>query len=379
MTCWFSATAITPELSILWQLSAGQSAWLTNAVQLGFVLGALISALINLPDIVRMSRLIGASAVIASVANAVLLLEPGFEGALLSRFVTGIALAGIYPPAMKLMATWFIRGRGLAMGALIGALTLGSSLPHLFREFSAGLDWQLVVIVSSMAAIIAAMIFGILVQEGPNGFERAHFEPRRALSAFREKPLLLANLGYFGHMWELYAMWAWILAFASAAPHIPFGSASFFAFIVMAAGAVGATLGGLLADRIGRCLTTAGMMVVSAACAVLIGFAFDGPLWFLGLVAVIWGISIVGDSAQFSAAITELADSRFVGTALTMQVSIGFALTVVTIWAMPLIADWIGGWQWAFLFLLPGPIVGAWAMLRLRTLPEAERLANGRR
>lgn len=382
MTCWFSATAIIPELIVEWQLSAGQAAWLTNSVQLGFVLGALASSLVNLPDIVRMTRLIAVSALIAAAANAVLLLEPGWQGALLARFVTGIALAGIYPPAMKLMATWFIRGRGLAIGILIGALTLGSSLPHLFREFSSGLDWRLVVVISSAATIIAALVFGLLVSEGPYAFGRARFEPRRALAAFREKPLFLANLGYFGHMWELYAMWAWILAFANAAAQggeIPFGSASLFAFTVMAAGAFGALLGGFLADRIGRCLTTAGMMIVSAASAIMIGFAFDGPSWFLGLVAIIWGISIVGDSAQFSTAITELADSRFVGTALTLQVSVGFALTVITIWAMPLVAEMIGGWQWAFLFLLPGPVVGIWAMMQLRKQPEAARMAGGRK
>ncbi|SIS62530.1 Predicted arabinose efflux permease, MFS family [Paracoccus saliphilus] len=381
MACWFSATAIIPELTRDWDLTQSQASWLTNAVQLGFVLGALASSLVNLPDLMPLPRLITVSACGAALANAVLLIEPGWTAALIARFVTGMALAGIYPPAMKLMATWFSRGRGLAMGVLIGALTLGSSMPHLFRAASEGLDWRMVVILSSLGAALSAAIFGFLVREGPHAFGRAVFDPRRALVIFRNRGVLLANLGYFGHMWELYAMWAWFLAFATAAERGgvgPFGSPSLFAFLVVASGAVGCVLGGLLSDRIGRCLTTAGMMAVSGACALLIGFAFDGPAWLLAFVAVIWGISIVGDSAQFSAAVTELADPRFVGTALTLQVSIGFALTVLTIWIMPHIAAALGGWRWAFLVLLPGPVVGAWAMLRLRGLPEARKLAGGK-
>lgn len=381
MTCWFSATAVVPELTREWALTPAQAGWLTNGVQIGFVLGALASSLVNLPDLMRMTRLIAISALVAASANAVLLFEPGWSAAVIARLVTGMALAGIYPPAMKLMATWFRRGRGLAMGVLIGALTLGSSMPHLFRAVVDGLDWRLVVTLASLGAALSAAIFGLLVREGPYAFGRAVFDPGRALTIFRDRGVLLANLGYFGHMWELYAMWAWFLTFATAAEQGgtgPFASPSLFAFLVVASGAIGCILGGLLSDRIGRCLTTAGMMAVSGSCALLIGFAFDGPEWLLALVAVIWGISIVGDSAQFSAAVTELADPRFIGTALTLQVSIGFALTVLTIWIMPHIAAALGGWRWAFLVLIPGPAVGAWAMLRLRGLPEADRLAGGR-
>lgn len=382
MTCWFSATAIIPELIRDWQLGPAQAGWLTNAVQIGFVLGALASSLVNLPDIVRMTRLITLAALLAAVANAALLLEPGFAGAVAARFVTGVALAGLYPPAMKLMATWFVRGRGLAMGFLIAGLTLGSSMPHLFRALGGGVDWRVVVIASTAATLTSAAIFGLLVREGPHGFGRATFDPGQALAVLRNRPVWLANIGYFGHMWELYAMWAWFLAFATAAGQggvTPFGSPSMFAFVVVGSGVAGCILGGVLSDRIGRCLTTAGMMAVSGTCAALIGFAFTGPGWLLALLAVVWGISIIGDSAQFSAAVTELADPRFIGTALTLQVSIGFALTVLAIWLMPHIAGLLGGWQWAFVALLPGPVVGAWAMLRLRGLAEAERLAGGRR
>ncbi len=383
LTTWFSATAIIPELTRDWALNPAQAAWLTNAVQLGFVVGAIASSLVNLPDILRLHHLIAAAALLAALANAVLLAQPGIGAAIAARFVTGVALAGVYPPALKLMATWFVRGRGLALGFLIGALTLGSSVPHLVRALTAGVAWQAVVIATSLATLAAAGLFAAAVREGPYPFGRATFDPRQCLAVFGSRPLLLANLGYFGHMWELYAMWAWILAFGTAAAQglapFPFGSPSMLSFVVVASGVAGCILGGLLSDRIGRCLTTVLMMGVSGACALVIGFAFAGPPWLLAGVAVLWGISVVGDSAQFSAAVTELADRRFVGTALTLQMGIGFALTVVTIWALPKVAALLGGWQWAFLLLVPGPALGATAMLMLRARPEARALAHGAR
>ena len=383
LTTWFSATAVIPELIREWQLSPGQAAWLTNAVQVGFVTGAVGSSFVNLPDLVRMQRLIAVSGLAAALANAVLLMEPGITLAILARFATGLALAGVYPPALKLMATWFVRGRGLALGFLIGALSLGSSLPHLFRALNSGLDWNVVVVWSSLATAAGSILIVATVREGPFAFGRATFNPRQALQVFRSRPLFLANLGYFGHMWELYGMWGWMLAFATAASlaisDFPFGSPSMLSFLVVAAGALGCLLGGWLSDRIGRCLTTAGMMVVSGACAAAVGFAFDGPGWFLAVVALIWGASIVGDSAQFSTAVTELSDQSFVGTALALQLGIGFALTVVAIWLLPIFAEWIGGWQWAFLMVVPGPMIGAWAMLALRAHPDAVKLAGGAR
>ncbi|MBL3596457.1 hypothetical protein JMM63_12915 [Rhodovulum sulfidophilum] len=209
---------------------------------------------------------------------------------------------------------------------------------------------------------------------------KATFDPRQSLGVFTNRPLLLANIGYFGHMWELYAMWAWILAFAAEAEAgmqpFSFGSASMLSFVVVASGVIGCLAGGWLSDRIGRCLTCAGMMLVSGGCAVLIGAFFDRPPQ---LLALLWGVTVIGDSALFSAAVTELADSAFVGTALALQMGLGFGLTVIAIWGLPLFADWIGGWQWAFLFLLPGPTIGIWAMLARRARPEAARLAHGAR
>ncbi|MFB9979254.1 nitrate/nitrite transporter [Mesorhizobium kowhaii] len=383
LTTWFSATAITPELEAAWHLTGAMEAWLTNGVQIGFVTGALASSLVNLPDVVRLNRLMAVSALLAAAANACLLLQPGPVGLVAARILTGIALAGVYPPALKLVSTWFVRSRGLALGAVIGALTLGSSLPHLFRALSGSLDWQLVVLAATVATLIGAAIFWFFASEGPYPFGKTVFDPRQIGAIFRDRPLVLVNIGYLGHMWELYAMWAWLLAYARAAleaqQHASSALASLLTFCAIAAGVGGCLLGGVLSDRFGRSLTTAGLMIVSGLCALAIGFVFDGPLWLFVLVIVVWGVSIIGDSAQFSAAVTELGDRRFVGTALSVQLGLGFALTVLVIWLVPHVAALLGGWRWAFLLLVPGPLTGAAAMLALRRLPVAAKMAGGKR
>ncbi|MEL4378148.1 MFS transporter [Brucella cytisi] len=381
MTTWFSATAVTPELKAAWQLSDSVVAWLTNGVQMGFVTGALLASLINLPDIVRLNRLMAVASIMAAGLNLLLLLEPGPAGAIACRFATGMALAAVYPPAMKLVSTWFVRNRGLALGAVVGALTLGSSMPHLFRTITEYVDWRLVISMSSAASLIAGISFLLFAREGPYPFGRAVFNPRQIGRVLRDRNLFLVNVGYLGHMWELYAMWAWLLIFLrkSTEDTLPPNMTSLITFIAIAAGLVGCVAGGFLSDRFGRTATTAGLMIVSGLCALLIGLAFSGPIWLIALIAIVWGIAIVGDSPLFSAAVTELADRDFVGTALSLQMGLGFALTVFVIWLVPEIAAWLGSWRWSFIILAPGPFIGASAMLALRRSPEAIKLANGRR
>lgn len=384
MSAWFSATAVIPELILAWGLSPVAAAWLTNGVQAGFVVGALGASLLGLPDRWPLRSMMAGSAALACVANLALLAEPGAGLAVAARFVTGVALAGVYPPAIKLMATWFLHGRGLAMGCMIGALTLGSALPHLVRGWGAAPpDWRMVVVASSAACAIAALIFILTSREGPHGFARAPVNLREIRGILRNRPVMLANLGYFGHMWELYAMWGWFLAYAAAAHAAGqdafAGNASLLTFAVIAAGAPGCILGGLISDRIGRCRTTALMMAVSGAAALGIGLAFEAPAPVFLIIALIWGLTVVADSAQFSTAVTELADGRSVGSALAFQMGTGFALTIFAIWLMPVLAGWLGGWRWVFVALAPGPFLGVWAMLRLRRLPQAAAMAGGLR
>jgi MFS family permease len=297
-----------------------------------------------------------------------LLWAPAAESLLASRFVTGVALAGVYPPALKLISTWFVRGRGLALGCVIAALTLGSSSPHLVRFLSGSIDWRAVVLTASICTVLGAGILLFFAKEGPFPFSRAVFDPRRVGAVWHNRPLMLANLGYFGHMWELYAMWGWFLAFTRAvSPHLGLvgaKTASLITFIVVAVGVVGAIAGGVIADRTSRTFAAGLMMAVSGLCAVSIGLFFDGPLWMFLLIAAMWGISVIGDSAQFSAMATELSDPSYVGTSLALQLGLGFALTLVSIRGTAMLAEHIG-WRWSFLPLGLGPAVGVVAMVLL--------------
>jgi MFS family permease len=380
MTTWFSATAITPELIQLWRLSAGQVSWLTNAVQLGFVTGALLASFVSLPDLVPLRKLMGVSALLAASANLCLLWVPSTAWLLVARFVTGVALAGIYPPALKLISTWFVRGRGTALGLVIAALTLGSALPHLVRFLTDRVNWQAVVVAASVCTLAGAGLMVFFAAEGPFPFSRAVFNPRYVGVVLRNRPLVLANLGYFGHMWELYAMWGWFLAFARAAsPHLGLvgaKTASLVTFIVIASGIVGSVLGGVLADRTSRTFAAGLMMTLSGLCAIAIGVVFDGPLWLFLSIAVLWGITVIGDSAQFSVMATELSDPSYVGTALALQLGLGFALTLVSIRFTSVLAAHIG-WQWSFLPLAAGPAVGVIAMLLLHRVATERVLSKG--
>jgi MFS family permease len=377
MTTWFSATAITPELVQVWRLSAAEVSWLTNAVQLGFVTGALLSSFVSLPDLVPLRRLMGVSAIVAASANLCLLWAPSTIWLLAARFVTGVALAGIYPPALKLISTWFVRGRGTALGLVIAALTLGSALPHLVRFLTDRVDWQGVVVAASVCTLAGAAVMAFFGTEGPYPFSRAVFNPRYIGVVLRNRPLVLANVGYFGHMWELYAMWGWFLAFTRAAsPHLGFAGArvaSLVTFVVIASGVVGSVLGGTISDRTSRTFAAGLMMTLSGLCAITIGAVFDGPVWLFLLVAVLWGATVIGDSAQFSAMATELSDSSYVGTALALQLGLGFALTLISIRITPVLAAHIG-WRWSFLPLAAGPVVGVVAMFLLGRLSVAGRV-----
>ena len=372
MSVWFAASAVAPQLRRTWGLSASEAGWLTTAVQLGFVVGTVVAALLNLADVIPSRRYFAVSALLAGLANAALLVAGGFGVALGLRFATGFFLAGVYPPGMKMAATWFRANRGLAIGAVVGALTVGKAFPFLVDAIG-GAGIGFVIWSTTASAMLAALLVAAGYRDGPYTFERQPFDWGLVGTVLRDREWRLATGGYLGHMWELYAFWTWIVAFLAASSAARAGvpwageyptAVKLIAFVAIAIGGPACVWGGRVADRIGRERLTIRALSASGACALLTGFLFGSSFLVLLPLALVWGYFVIADSAQFSALVTEVSPSHAVGTALTIQVAIGFLLTIVTIQVVPAIAE-VAGWRWAFPVLAAGPAFGIGAMRRL--------------
>jgi len=383
MSLWFSASAVLPSLQTQYAISSAQAAALSSSVAFGFVGGTLLSAVFGLADRLESRRFFAAAAVIGALANAAAIaIDPTTTLFIVTRGVIGACIAGIYPIGIRMAATWASTDLGILVGLLVGATTLGSASPFLLAAFG-GVDWRHAVIGASTLAVAAAVLIQFFTP-GPRHRQAGAFKARYVLDAWRRRPLRLANLGYYGHMWELYAMWTWIAGFVEASLHTssPGIAAPFWAklaaFFIIGLGALGCFGGGLFADRWGRTTLTIGAMLTSGSCAVLAGFLFGSSPWLLVVFCVVWGVTVVADSAQFSASVVELSDAEHIGTMVTVQTCVGFLLTMVSIHLVPPINAAVG-WHWTFLFLAVGPFLGAWAMYALRRDPASLKLAGGRR
>jgi MFS family permease len=380
MTLWFSATAVTVPLVREFHLSGAQTAWLTMAVQGGFVVGTLVSASLNLADLLHARRLFAVGCILGAVATAAITRVHGATGAILLRLATGAALAAVYPTGLKLAAGWFRERRGTALAVLVAALTVGQAFPHLLASLTGSDGWRTQMLITASLAVVGGVLVLAFVREGPFAVPAGQFDPHAAIRVYRDPSTRYAVLGYLGHQWELYAMWTWVGAFAAASLAARgqadvSRAASAAAFIGVAAGAFGCLAAGLAADRIGKARVAAMALRVSGSCAALSWLVFGGHPALLYLFIAVWGTAVVADSAQFSALVADNSRAEYVGTALTVETCSGYLLTMLTIRLVPSLAAAVG-WQWVFLALVPGPVFGVWAMGRLTKQDSGVRIQD---
>jgi MFS family permease len=377
MSLWFAGSAVAPQLAVRWSLGRAETAWLTTVVQLGFVGGTATAAFLNLADVLPSRRYFAIAALLGAMSNALLVVSGGFATALVLRFATGFCLAGVYPPAMKMASTWFRARRGLAIGTVVGALTVGKATPYLVHALPNAGPAAVILAASGCAGLAAALVAG-LYHDGPYPFPPRPFSWSLVRTVFGLREWRLATGGYLGHMFELYSFWTWIPIFIGASVAANGTAAttstntvvSLIAFGTIAIGGFGCVWGGLAADSRGRERLVILAMALSGTCALLIPLAFGHTLFLLAPLAWAWGFFVIADSAQFSALVTEAVPSHAVGTALTIQTSLGFLLTMVSIQLIPPLVA-IVGWRWVFPVLAMGPVFGIAAIRRLVAFKRA--------
>lgn len=357
----FAGSAVAPAIAAQWALSASQSAALSWSVQLGFIVGTLVSVGLNLPDRFPPGRLIAALLALSALANALLVVADSLPTAVAARLLTGALAGPVYPIGMKLLATWFAR-MGWQLGLLLAFNTLGFGAAFLLRALRLPLDATLYA--ASGFALVGALVAAVGLREGALLPARSRFDPRAAVRAFRVRDYRRSALAYFGHMWELFAFWA-LLPFWLAAAGLAPALAAALAGGVFVTGAIGCLAVGAWSLRVGEARAALAMLAVSGAACLASPWLFDAPLWALVPVVLLWGAAVIADSAMYSAISARTAPRAYVGTALTAQNTIGFAITIVSIATVPVVVETVGSWRWGLLALAPGPLLGLVPLVRL--------------
>ncbi|PRQ06793.1 MFS transporter [Enhygromyxa salina] len=368
---WLSGTAAARELARVWALSPSEAARLTSATQWGFIAGTLVYAATNLADRFDARRVFCGSAVLGACFNlGFAWLSDGLWSALVLRFATGMTLAGVYPVGMKLIAGWYREGLGWRLGVMVGCLTLGTAFPFGVAALGLALDWRALASIASIASVVGGLLVRLGCDEGPLLRTRARLDLRVVGRVFRHRPFRDAAFGYFGHMWELYALWSltavWLDArFAAANAGAWAERVSLLAFATVGVGALGCVAGGLLSRRLGERKVALIALTGSGVACLISGFAFELPPGWLTVFLLAWGVLVVADSPQFSALAARHAPSEYTGTALTIQNGLGFAISTVSIQLVPRLAELVG-WRWVFAVLAIGPMVGVYFTARGR-------------
>lgn len=362
---WFATNAVLPQLQANLGIGPEAAGWLTSAVQLGFIAGTLLYALLQLADRISPSRLFAASAVAAGLANLAVTVRPDDLGTLLAmRFMTGVFLAGVYPVGMKLASDWYDGGLGGALGWLVGALVLGTAFPHLLAALSVELPWTRVVQGTSLLAAAGGFAVLVRVPDGPYRRPAGRVSAAGLAALVRVPALRRAALGYFGHMWELYAFWAFVPLLIAARPDVRDASlVSIGAFSVIAVGSVACVIGGRVAAKVGSSRVATVFVAASGVACLVAPVAFAAPLPIFALFLLAWGATVVGDSPQFSTLVARAAPAEVRGSALTIVNSLGFAITIP---ALQLLATVATRWAapWWFVLLAIGPAASVWTMTR---------------
>ena len=367
---WFSANAAADDLMREWGLTAADIGHLTNAVQFGFIVGTLSFALSGLADRFAASRIFALCALLGALANAAFATLVGsIDSALVLRFVVGASLAGVYPIGMKLVVGWVPERAAPALSILVGMLVLGTALPHGVKFAGAGWPWPAVMLASSaLAAIAAAMVFAL--GDGPH-LQRRHDAPPlrlgRVLLAFRIPAFRASALAYFGHQWEIYALWTLVPLLVADTTLTTLASVPALSFAIIGVGALGCYGGGGVSRRAGSAPVAATALALSALCCALFPLLADAPAWPLLAFMLLWGASVVADSPHFSALSAHACPPAIVGSALALQTALGFGVTMISIaWGTAVVEDWGPRVAW---LLLPGPLFGVFALLPLLRRP----------
>jgi MFS family permease len=370
---WFSGNAVLAELTRAGSQSTSMVGWVTGAVQLGFILGTLLVAVSGIADRFSPRLVFLVCAIAGAAANlCTTLVDAAPAGLLIFRFLCGMFLAGIYPVGMKIAAGWYARGLGNALGFLIGALVLGTAFPHLLRGVLAAVPWQAVIYLSSGVCLAGGLAMAVFIPDGPYLAGVSRFDPRAVMTIFRHRPLRAAALGYFGHMWELYTLWAFVPVLLGAFVSDRAGHAldvSFWSFIVIGSGSIGCIIGGRASRRMGSATVASVQLAVSGGCCLAAPWLFDAPPWVFLAFMLVWGMTVVGDSPQFSTIVARTAPPERVGSALTLVNCIGFSITVVSLW----LTQWLAAGipiQYMPLALAAGPAIG---LIAMRPLTMSER------